>query len=38
MVADGAFIAHHVDPDETDLRAAFDLMPAAAQVRGRFLG
>ena len=26
MVADGAFIAHHLDPDETDLRAAFDLM------------
>jgi AcrR family transcriptional regulator len=26
MVADGAFIAHHVEPDETDLRGAFDLM------------
>jgi AcrR family transcriptional regulator len=26
MVADGAFIAHHLDPDATDLRAAFDLM------------
>lgn len=26
MVADGAFIAHHVDPDGTDLRAAFDLL------------
>ncbi len=26
MVADGAFIAHHVDSEATDLRAAFDLM------------
>ena len=25
-VADGAFIAHHIDPDTTDLRATFDLM------------
>ncbi|MDJ0788961.1 MAG: helix-turn-helix domain-containing protein [Myxococcota bacterium] len=25
-VADGAFIAHHIDPDTTDLRAAFHLM------------
>lgn len=29
MVADGAFIAHHVDPEETDLRASFDLMRRA---------
>jgi len=29
MVADGAFIAHHLDPDETDLRASFDLMRRA---------
>ena len=26
FVADGAFIAHHIDPDTTDLRAAFDLL------------
>ncbi len=26
FVADGAFIAHHIDPETTDLRAAFDLL------------
>ena len=38
MVADGAFIAHHIDPDETDLRASFDLMRRAltAFARERF--
>ena len=29
MVADGAFIAHHLDRETTDLRAAFDLMRTA---------
>jgi AcrR family transcriptional regulator len=29
IVADGAFIANHLDPDETHLRATFDLMRRA---------
>ncbi|MDG2050139.1 MAG: helix-turn-helix domain containing protein [Myxococcota bacterium] len=32
MVADGAFIAHHLDRETTDLRAAFDLMRTALTV------
>ena len=34
-VADGAFIAHHIDPDTTDLRATFDLMRRALTALAR---
>lgn len=34
-VADGAFIAHHIDPDETDIRALFDLLRRALTALAR---
>ncbi|MDJ0852064.1 MAG: helix-turn-helix domain-containing protein [Myxococcota bacterium] len=35
FVADGAFIAHHIDPATTDLRAAFDLLRRALTALAR---
>ena len=34
-VADGAFIARHIDPDTTDLRATFDLLRRALTALAR---
>ena len=36
-VADGAFIAHHIEPDETDIRALFDLLRRALTALAREL-
>jgi hypothetical protein len=36
-VADGAFVAHHVDPDETDIRALFELLRRALTALAREL-
>jgi AcrR family transcriptional regulator len=34
-VADGAFVAHHIDPETTDIRALFDLMHRALSALAR---
>ncbi len=34
-VADGAFIAHHIDPETTDVRALFRLMQRALAALAR---
>jgi AcrR family transcriptional regulator len=34
-VADGAFVAHHIDPDQTDFRALFDLLRRALNALAR---
>ena len=36
-VADGAFVAHHIDPDETDIRALFELLRRALTALAREL-
>jgi AcrR family transcriptional regulator len=36
-VADGAFVAHHIDPDETDIRALFELFRRALTALAREL-
>jgi hypothetical protein len=36
-VADGAFIAHHIEPDETDIRTLFDLLRRALTALAREL-
>jgi AcrR family transcriptional regulator len=36
-VADGAFIAHHIEPDETDIRALFQLLRRALAALAREL-
>jgi AcrR family transcriptional regulator len=36
-VADGAFVAHHIDPDETDIRALFELLRRALAALAREL-
>jgi AcrR family transcriptional regulator len=36
-VADGAFVAHHIDPDETDIRALFELLRSALTALAREL-
>jgi hypothetical protein len=36
-VADGAFIAHHIEPNETDIRALFHLLRRALTALAREL-
>ncbi len=36
-VADGAFVAHHIDPEQTDLRGLFDLLRRALTALAREL-
>jgi hypothetical protein len=34
-VADGAFIAHHIDPDTTEIRSLFELLRRALTALAR---